>query len=283
MKRSSSVSDSLSGGGLSGGGPAGSGLLTDVCELHCRVEGPADAPPLLLGGSLGTSLAMWQPQLAALTERYRVIRYDHRGHGESPVPPGPYRIDDLGRDVIALLDRLGLDRAHVGGLSLGGMVGMWLAANAPERVDRLMLLCAVPRLGPPQDWAERAETVRAAGMQAVVEAVIGRWFTPRFAGRHRGVVSWAMRQLTATPAQGYANCCEVIEHLALEPALESICAPTLVVAGADDPATPPAMIHDVASAIPNARMAIVPDAAHLANVEQPQAVTELMLDFLEAG
>lgn len=254
-----------------------------MCELYHTVDGPAGAPPLLLGGSLGTSLAMWRPQLPALAERFRVIRYDHRGHGRSPVPPGEYRIDDLGRDVLALLDRLRIDRLHVAGLSLGGMVGMWLAANAPERVDRLVLLCTAARLGPPRVWAERAAAVRAAGMPAVVDTVLTRWFTPGFAQRHRGVVSWAARQLTATPPEGYAGCCGVIEHLDLEPALGSITVPTLVVAGADDPATPPAMTHRIATTVPAARMEIVPDAAHLANVEQPEVVTRLLLDFLGGG
>jgi len=250
------------------------------CALHHEIDGPAGAPPLLLGGSLGTSLAMWRPQLEALAQRFRVIRYDHRGHGDSPVPAGTYRIDDLGRDVLALLDRLRLDRVHVAGLSLGGMVAMWLAANAPERVDRMVLLCTAARLGPSHIWAQRAQTVRAAGMHAVVGTVVSRWFTPAFAERHRGVVTWATRQLTGTPPQGYAGCCEVIQHLDLEPVLGSIAAPTLVVAGADDQATPPAMIRRIAAAVPRARMAIVPDAAHLANIEQPEAVTRLLLDFL---
>jgi 3-oxoadipate enol-lactonase len=248
--------------------------------LYYTVDGPAGAPPLLLGGALGTSLAMWRPQLPALAERFRVIRYDHRGHGGSAVPPGPYRIDDLGRDVVALLDRLELSRVHVGGLSLGGMVGMWLAANAPERVDRLMLLCTSALLGPPELWSNRAAAVRAGGMPAIADPVLARWFTPGFVSRQPDVVDWARGLLTATSPVGYAGCCAAIQHMDLEPALASITAPTLVIAGADDPATPPAMAERIAAAIPGARLEIVPDAAHLANVEQPAIVNRLLLDFL---
>lgn len=251
--------------------------------LHHTVDGQAGGQPLVLGGSLGTSVAMWQPQLAALAERFRVIRYDHRGHGESPVPAGPYRIADLGRDVLALLDRLGIGRAHLGGLSLGGMVAMWVAAHAPDRVDRLVLLCTSARLGPPSLWSQRVASVRDGGTEAIADAVLGRWFTPRFATQHADVVAWARRQLTSTPAAGYAGCCEAIRGMDLEPALASITAPTLVIAGAEDPATPPSHLQTIAAGIPNARMATVPGAAHLANVEQPEAVTQLLLNFLTGG
>jgi 3-oxoadipate enol-lactonase len=132
--------------------------------LEYTVDGPADAPVLVLGNSLGTSVAMWRPQLAALTERYRVVRYDHRGHGRSPVPPGRYQLDELGGDLLALLDRLDLNRVHLGGLSLGGMVAMWVAAHAAERVDRLALLCTSARLGPPELWQQRARTVTEQGI-----------------------------------------------------------------------------------------------------------------------
>ena len=254
--------------------------MSDSLDLNYVVDGPAGGPAVLLGGSLGTSVEMWRPQLAALTERFRVIRYDHRGHGGSAVPPGPYRIDDLGRDVVALLDRLELPRVHVGGLSLGGMVGMWLAANAPERVDRLMLLCTSALLGPPELWSNRAAAVRAGGMPAIADPVLARWFTPGFVSRQPDVVDWARGLLTATSPVGYAGCCAAIQHMDLEPALASITAPTLVIAGADDPATPPAMAERIAAAIPGARLEIVPDAAHLANVEQPAIVNRLLLDFL---
>ena len=251
--------------------------------LHHTVDGPDGAPVLVLGGGLGTSVAMWRPQLAALAERFRVIRYDHRGHGGSPSRPGRYAIDNLGRDVLALLDALGVRRAHVGGLSLGGMVAMWLAATAPERVDRLALLCTSARLGPPSLWAQRAEAVRSGGMPAVADAVVARWFTPRFVTAHPDVVEDARRQLIATTPQGYAGCCAAIETMDLVPALAAIRAPTLVIAGADDQATPPEHAERIAAGIGAARTSVLPDAAHLASVEQPAAVTRLLLDFLPGG
>ena len=247
------------------------------------MDGPAGAPVLVLGNSLGTTVAMWEPQLPALTGRFRVVRYDHRGHGGSPVPDGPYSLAELGGDVLALLDTLGLARVHLGGLSLGGMVAMWVAAHAPERVDRLALLCTSARLGPPEMWARRAETVVSQGVVAIADVIVGRWFTPAFAASSPDVVVWARKLLTGTPAGGYAACCAAVQTMDLVPALGSITAPTLVIAGAEDPATPPEHARAIAAGISGARLEIVPAAAHLANVEQPGAVTRLLLDFLEGN
>jgi 3-oxoadipate enol-lactonase len=248
--------------------------------IKYTVDGPADAPVLVLGNSLGTTTAMWEPQLGPLTERFRVVRYDHRGHGASPVPPGPYTLDELGADVLAMLDTLGLQRVHAGGLSLGGMVAMWLAANAPERVDRLVLLCTSAKLGPPELWERRAESVRNGGMAAIADVMVSRWFTPALVERQPDVVAWARAMLTETPADGYIGCCAAVQTMDLLPVLGSITAPTLVIAGAEDPATPPEHAHRIAAGIPGAITVVVPGAAHLANVEQPDAVTALMLDFL---
>lgn len=249
--------------------------------LHSTVDGPADAPVLLLGASLGTSTLLWQPQLETLAERFRVVRYDHRGHGRSPVPPGPYRLRDLGGDVLALMDRLGIARAHVGGLSLGGMVAMWLAAHAPERVDRLALLCTSARLGPPDVWAGRAAAVRAGGMAAIADAVVARWFPEDFpAARPETVARWR-EVLLATPAEGYAGCCEAIEVMDLLPELGKIQAPALVIAGREDPATPPEHAERIVAGIRGARLSVVDGAAHLANLAQPDVVTRLLLDFLD--
>ena len=249
--------------------------------LWHTVDGPEDAPVLVLGNSLGTTVEMWEPQLPVLTKRFRVVRYDHRGHGGSPVPPGEYRLDELGADVLAMLDTLELERVHLGGLSLGGMVAMWVAAHAPERVDRLALLCTSAKLGPPEMWATRAETVRAQGTEAIADVIVGRWFTPGFAERLPEAILWARRLLTGISAEGYAGCCAAVQHMDLIPVLGDIAAPTLVIAGAEDPATPPdAHARWIAAGIPDARLEIVPDAAHLANVEQPDLVNHLLLHFL---
>ncbi|HEY8473655.1 MAG TPA: 3-oxoadipate enol-lactonase [Natronosporangium sp.] len=252
-------------------------------ELRHTVDGPADAPILVLGPSLGTTTAIWQPQLPALVQRFRVVRYDHRGHGRSPGPPGPYRIDDLGGDLLRLLDRLGAERVRLAGISLGGAVAGWLAGTAPDRVDRLAMLATSPRFGTPEAWVERAATVRAAGMAAIADTVIGRWFTDGFATRHAGVVGWVRQQLVTTPPEPYAACCAALETLDLSPVFPAVTAPTLVLAGADDPVSPPEHARAIGAAIPGARVEVVPDAAHLLNVEQPDRVTTALLDFFGAA
>src|SRR4051812_5088004 len=246
--------------------------------VHHRVDGPPDAPALLLINSLGADLSMWEPQLPALGARFRVIRYDARGHGRSPVPPGRYALDDLGRDALDLLDRLGVARAHVCGLSLGGMTAMWLATHAPGRVDRLVLCCTSAQLGPPAAWAGRAATVRAGGTAAVAGAVVARWVTPGFAAAHPEVVRRLRDMVAATPATGYAGACAAIEEMDLRPGLPRISAPTLVLAGAGDPATPPEHGAAIAAAIPGARLQVLAPAAHLATLEQPDTANRLILE-----
>jgi 3-oxoadipate enol-lactonase len=243
------------------------------------VEGPAEAPVLVLSNSLGATLGMWDPQITELAHRFRVVRYDARGHGDSPAPQGPYTMDDLGGDVIALLDRLGVDRAHLCGLSIGGLVSLWLAVHAPDRIDRLVLCCTSAWFGDPDPWFERAATVRARGPVAVASTVVGRWFTPSFAAAHPGLVATMRAMIASTPAEGYAACCEVVGTTDLRPDLHSISAPTLLVAGREDPAVPAARLEATAAGIPGCRVEMV-EAAHMANVEQPAAVTAAILSHL---
>jgi 3-oxoadipate enol-lactonase len=250
-------------------------------EVHHLLEGPEEAPVLVLSNSLGTTLGMWDEQAPALNERFRLLRYDHRGHGGSPVPPGPYRIEDLGRDVLALLDRLGVERFSFCGLSIGGMVGMWLAGEAPERVERLVLCCTSARFAP-ETFDSRARTVRAEGVSAIADVVVERWFTPALRTSRPDVVEWARRMLLGTPAEGYAGCCEAIRDADLSGRLGTISAPTLVIAGADDPAAPPDQAELVRDSIPGASLEVIPDAAHLANIERPEAVTQTILDHLSS-
>ncbi len=248
-------------------------------ELHHLLEGPEDAPMLVIANSLGTTLRMWDDQAPALQARFRLLRYDHRGHGGSPVPPGPYKIEDLGRDVLALLDRLGVERVSFCGLSIGGMVGMWLAGEAPERIERLVLCCTSARLAP-DAYDSRARTVRTGGIGAIADEVLERWFTPAFRESRPETVEWAGRMLLGTPAEGYAGCCEAIRDMDLRSRLGEIRAPTLVIAGADDPAIPPDHAELIHGSIPDARLLVIPLAAHLANVEQPETVTQAILDHL---
>ncbi|NDL56726.1 3-oxoadipate enol-lactonase [Phytoactinopolyspora mesophila] len=244
---------------------------------HYEVTGPPGAPVVVLSSSLGTTLDMWQPQLGTLERHFRVVRYDHRGHGRSAVPPGPYRIADLGEDVVELLDHLGLSRVGFAGISLGGMTGIWLAANAPDRVQRLALLCTSAKLGTPEYWDQRAAAVAGGGCAAIAGTVAARWFTPGFHLREPGIVQRYTDMLAATPAAGYAACCAAIATMDLRPELSRINAQALVVAGADDHATPPEHARQIAAGAPDAHVQVIPHAAHLASVEQPDTVAALLL------
>jgi 3-oxoadipate enol-lactonase len=254
--------------------------MSRAVAVHHVVHGPVGAPALVLSNSLGSTLDMWERQMAALTPHFRVIRYDLRGHGASPIPPGPYDIADLGADVLALLDTLGVDRAHIGGVSIGGQIGMWIAANAPDRVKRLVVCCTSPRFEPPEAWAARAATVLADGTAAIADAVVSRWFTPTFATEFPGFVRRMRDMIANTPAEGYAACCGAVERTDLRPSLTSIEAPTLVIAGADDAAAPPEQAERIAGAVPGARLAVVERAAHLANIERPDVVNAFILEHL---
>ena len=249
-------------------------------RLAHALDGPEKGPVLVLANSMGTTMAMWDQQLGPLSDRLRVLRYDHRGHGGSEVPAGPYRIEELGTDLLGLLDELGLDRVSLCGLSLGGMVAMWVAANAPDRIDRLALCCTAATVKGPV-YLERAAKVRAGGTASVTGEVLSRWFTPSF--RDDAQVERAAGMLRATPDEGYAGCCEALAAMDLRDGLSRITAPTLVVAGADDLATPPAKAREIAAAIGGALLRVVPGAAHLANVEQPEQVTRLLLDHFDRG
>jgi 3-oxoadipate enol-lactonase len=251
-------------------------------DLNCAISGPDDAPVLLLGGSLGTTLEMWDPQVSELSAAHRVVRFEHRGHGGSPVPTGPYTIDQLGTDVVTMLDRLGLSHVSYCGLSIGGMVGQWLAINAPERIDKLILLCTSPHLPPASAWRARAATVREAGTPEVVaDAVLSRWFTPGYAASYPDIVARYRATICSVDPEGYAGCCEAIADMDLRDGLRGITAPTLVVAGRQDPSIPPAHGEAIAAAIPGARAEILDPGAHLASVERADAVTALIAEHLD--
>jgi 3-oxoadipate enol-lactonase len=244
------------------------------------VSGPDGAPVIAFGGSLGTDLTMWKPQADALGRRFRVLRYDIRGHGDSPAPPGPYSMADLGSDLLALLDRLGIDRVFLCGLSIGGMISMWAAAHAPDRVERLVLCSTSAQLGPPETWRERAATVREQGVGAIADTVLERWFTPRFRETRTDVVEGIRAVLIATPREGYAGCCEAIAAMDLRGGLPSITAPTLVIAADEDPSTPPEHGRLIADRIPGARFELITNARHIVSMERAELVTALILRHL---
>jgi 3-oxoadipate enol-lactonase len=250
-------------------------------RLHYRIDGPANAPVIALSNSLGTTIDMWSRQLDVLASSFRVLRYDTRGHGASSVPQGPYSIDDLGRDVLALLDALNIDRAHFCGLSMGGVTGQWLGVNAPHRIDKLILSNTAALVGTEEGWRERAALVRAQGMDEVASGAAGRWFTPRFCEADPQAVETLLAQLRTSPAEGYAACCEALAVTDLRGAIERIVAPTLVIAGEEDPVTTVADAHFIAERIAGAKVVKLA-ASHLSNVEAPSAFNDAVMQFLKS-
>jgi 3-oxoadipate enol-lactonase len=247
--------------------------------LGYRLDGPDGAPALALFGSLGSTTNMWEPQLAAFTSRSRVVRFDHPGHGTSPVPDLPVTVADIAASALAVLDELEIGRVAVCGLSLGGMVAMWLGANVPERVGRLVLACTGAQLGTADAWSERAELVRREGTAAVAAGIRERWFTPAF--RDSPAAQACLDELLAIPAEGYARGCETVGAFDFRGELDRIGQPVLVLAAAEDPVTPPDVVDALVGGIPNAVLATIPHAAHLANVEQPDAFAAAVLSHLE--
>ena len=250
-------------------------------DVDHAVEGPEEAPALVLSNSLGTTRGMWEAQAAALSRSFRVVRYDSRGHGDSPVPKGPYSIADLGGDVVALLDRLGIERASFCGLSIGGTTGIWLGVNAADRIERLVLCCTAAELGPRQQWIERAALVRVDGTAPLADATMDRWFTPEFQEAQPEQVRTMRAALIATPGEGYAASCDALRDFDMRAELGRVAPPTLVIAGDDDPVGTPERSHELADGIPGARLETIAHARHMAAVEQPDAVTAALLEHLE--
>jgi 3-oxoadipate enol-lactonase len=252
-----------------------------VAVAH-SIDGPDDAPVVVLSNSLGATREMWAPQLPALAERFRVVSYDARGHGASPAPAGPYTLDDLVDDVVALLDSLDVERAHLAGLSLGGMTALRLAAREPARVDRLAVLCTSAKTDP-GPFLERAATVRAGGTAPLAATIAGRWLTPPYAAEHPELVARLEAMIEGCDDAGYAACCEIVANIDLRDDLARITAPTLVVSGADDQALPPEHQRAIADGVRDARLMTVQPGAHLANLEQPERITAALLDHFESA
>jgi 3-oxoadipate enol-lactonase len=244
-----------------------------------RWDGPEDAPVLVLAHSLGTDVSMWEPQVPALTRHFRVLRYDTRGHGRSTVAPGPCSIEQLAKDVLVLLDGLDVSRARFCGLSMGGVIGMWLGAHAHARVERLVLCNTAAKIGTAQSWNERIETVRARGMGGISTSVVERWLSADFRARAPEVAARARALLEATPPEGYVACAAAIRDADEREDLRTIPVPTLVVSGSRDPATTPADGRILAESITGSEYVELP-AAHLSNLEAPDAFTSAVVAFL---
>ncbi len=247
--------------------------------FNVEVSGPDHAPPLMLSNSLGTNLHMWDGQMAALTQAYRVIRYDSRGHGRSVVSNGPYAIAQLGQDALHIMDALNLTKVRWCGLSKGGMVGMWLLTHGGHRIERAVLANTSPRMGPPHNWNTRLKAVSTMGMAGIRQGVIDRWFTPEFQASSPEAVARVAAMIETTPAAGYAACCSAIRDMDQREALRRVTLPTLVIVGTRDPATPPDHGEMIRDAIPDAALVRL-EAAHLSNIERPALFTRAMMDFL---
>jgi 3-oxoadipate enol-lactonase len=253
-------------------------------DLNYQLEGPADAPVLLLSNSLGTDLGMWEPQMAAFTQHFRVLRYDTRGHGQSLVTPGNYSIEQLGHDVLALLDALDIPKAHFCGLSMGGLIGQWLAINAPQRIERLVLCNTAAKIGTPEVWNPRIDAVLAGGAQAMRDlrdASIARWFTADFAEAQPAKVEPVVGMLAQTSPEGYAANCAAVRDADFREQLGAIEAPTLIVCGSGDPVTTPEHGRFMQQHIKGAEL-VEFHAAHLSNVQAGDAFSQRVLAFLTA-
>lgn len=247
-------------------------LDTGRSRLFYMSQGPAQAPPIVFSNSLGTTHRMWDAVVGELAAEYRCIRYDARGHGLSDVTPATFEIADLADDLLVLLDHLDIDRAHVAGLSLGGMTGQSFAARYPGRTASLALMATTAFMPTRESWYERAALVRREGTQAILEATLSRWFTAGFRAGHAHEVQAVADTFRSISADGYAACCEAIGRMDLRSGLSGILVPTAIIAGRDDPATPVAMSEALHAAIAASKLVALAPAAHLLAVEQPAAV-----------
>jgi 3-oxoadipate enol-lactonase len=248
-------------------------------KIHYTLSGPRDAPVLVLSNSLGTNLSMWDPQLAEFEEHFSVLRYDTRGHGASAVTTGPYTFDQLGRDVVALLDELKIETAYFCGLSMGGMTGMWLGVHAASRMRKLILCSTSAKFGNAEMWDKRMAAVRQRGMRGIAPVVLERWYTPGFLANAPAAAQTTSRMLESTSLDGYLACCAALRDADFREDVKQIRTPTLIISGAKDASAPPADGRYLFSAIPGAQYVEL-DAAHISNIELPEDFTREVMRFL---
>lgn len=256
-------------------------IIANGHRIHYRFDGPRDGPVVMLSNSLGSSTAMWDDQIDALTERYRVLRYDTRGHGDSEVTRGPYSIDLLARDARALLKALSIERLHYVGLSMGGMIGQRLAASWPDMLRSLTLCDTASEMNNPDMWAERVHVAEEEGLEASVDGTMERWFTAPFRAACKDEVARVAAQFRKTPVEGYVGCCHAIAEMNQTAMLAQIVTPTLVIVGADDPATPVAEAERLHAGIAGSALVVLENAAHLSNIEQADGFNRVLREFLD--
>ena len=251
----------------------------DGCSIYVEVEGSDSAPVVMLSNSLGTDLHMWDDQMGEWSKHFRVVRYDRRGHGKSGVPKGPYSMERFARDVLAVLDALKIKKINWCGLSMGGMVGQWLGVNAPDRIEKLVLSNTNSFYADKGPWNDRIKFVQEKGLEPLVDANMQRWFTEGFRQRAPQVIARMKEMFLATNPAGYIASCEAIRDMNFTETNPRITAPTLVIVGKQDPATPPSAGDAIVQQIKGAKLAAL-DAAHISNIEQPQLYTETVVNFL---
>jgi 3-oxoadipate enol-lactonase len=252
-------------------------------DVNYTLEGPDGAPVVTFSHSLAADLTMWDPQAAAFQSRYRVLRYDTRGHGGTDAPNEAYTFDQLADDARALLEALGIERTHFVGLSMGGMIGQTLALRHPGVVNGLVLCDTSSAMPPdaPAMWGERIAAAREGGMAALADGTLERWFTPKFLADHPDVIAPVRAQILATPVDGFSGCGNAIMHLNLTDQLPAITAPTLVMVGEEDPGTPVAVHEVIRDQIPGAKLVVLPSAMHLSNIEQAEKFNGALGEFLD--
>ena len=247
--------------------------------INYETFGNKDKPSLIFSNSLGTTYQMWQPQIQVLQKDYFVIGYDTRGHGASSAPTGPYSFDQLGQDVIDLLDHLNIDKAFFCGISMGGMTGQWLAIHYPKRFYHLMLCNTAAKIGTEVAWQDRAQLVRTEGLSTIAETAANRWFTSSFIANNPDIVSNLSNELAAGSAEGYASCCEALSIADAREHLKTITAPVTVIAGSEDPITTITDGQYMADNIPNAVLNTI-NASHISNIEQPEVFNQFIHQYL---
>lgn len=251
----------------------------DGTRLFYTLDGPDSAPVLMLSNSLGTTHLMWEPQLAAFSAKFRVLRYDRRGHGQSSSPPAPYSIEDLGKDALAIMDAAGASKVHSCGLSMGGMTGLWLASHHPDRIEKLVVCSASTFMPPPELWNGRIKTAQDKGIEVLAAPTMQRWFTAGFIKSQQDKVAFIRGQFLETTVEGFAGCAAAMRDMDQRETVKTITAPTLVIVGADDQGTTPAEAGIIVNRVPNARGVIL-KGSHIINVEAPEAFTQEVMEFL---
>ncbi|MDD5558775.1 3-oxoadipate enol-lactonase [Candidatus Methylomirabilis sp.] len=256
-------------------------LTANGIDIHYTIEG--EGPVVTMSHALGCNLALWNEQAKALSARYRVLRYDTRGHGASSAPPGPYSLEQMADDLYGLLTGLGVRQTHLVGISMGGMIGQIFALKYPMLLQSLVLCSTTSRYPTAvrSAWVERIRTVEANGVEPMVEPAIQRWFTPSFREHQPDVMDRVRVMLRSTPAQGYIGCCYAIPTIDVTDRLGEVHCPALVISGKEDPGTPVAMAQDIHAALPSSKLAILPSASHLCNLEQCEAFNGILLGFLD--